>query len=38
MDQWLRQALRDMKCTVRDLEVMGSNPGQVKLEVRGTSV
>ena len=27
-----------MKCTVYDLEVMGSNPGQVELWVRSTSV
>ena len=26
------------KCTVRDLEVMGSNPGWVKIGVRITSV
>ena len=27
-----------MECTVRDLEVMGSNPGHVKLGVHSTSV
>ena len=27
----------DMKCTVHDLEVMGSNPGWVELRVRSTS-
>ena len=28
MAEWLRQwGLRDMKCTLHDLEVLGSNPG-----------
>ena len=27
---------RDMKCAVHDLEVMGSSPGQVELEVHGS--
>ena len=36
MAEWLRRRyLRDMKCTVRDLEVMGSNPDWV---VHSTSV
>ena len=26
-----------MKCTVHDLEVMGSNPGRAELRVCGTS-
>ena len=30
--------LRDMKCIVRNLEVMGSNPGQVEPGMCGTSV
>ena len=31
MPEWLRQRyLRDMKCTVHDLDVMGSNPCRVK--------
>ena len=39
MAEWLtRRRLRDMKCTVHDLEVMGWNPGQVELGVRSTSV
>ena len=29
-----RRHLRDMKCTVHDLEVMGSNPGWIELGVR----
>ena len=32
-----RQRLRDMKYIVYDLGVMGSNHGQVELEVRSTS-
>ena len=28
----------DMKCTVHDLEVMGSNPSWVELRVRSTSL
>ena len=39
MAKWLRgQGLRDMKCTVHDLKVMGSNPGQVELGVRSSFV
>ena len=39
MAEWLRRRyLRDMKCTVRDLEVMGSNPDWVELGVHSTSV
>ena len=26
MDEWLRQHLRDKKCGVNNLDVMGSNP------------
>ena len=33
-----RGCLRDMKCTVHDLEFMGSHPGQVQLGVRSTVV
>ena len=33
-----RQHLRDMKCTVRDLEVMGSNPSRAELGVHRSSV
>ena len=32
------ECLRDMKCTVHDLEVMGLNPGRVKLGRHGTAV
>ena len=32
------ECLRDMKCTVDDLEVMGLNPGWVELGVRIPSV
>ena len=32
------ECLWDMKCTVHDLEVMGSNTGRVELWVRSTSV
>ena len=38
---WLsgqNEHLRDMKCTIHDLEVMGSNPGWVELWVCSTSV
>ena len=28
---------REIKCTVHDLEVMGSNPGQVELGIHSTS-
>ena len=39
MAQWLkRQHLRDMKCTVHDLEIMSSNPGGVKHGVLSNSV
>ena len=39
MAGWLRRRyLSDMKCTVRDLEVMGSNLDWVKLRMRSTSV
>ena len=39
MAEWLRRwHLRDMKCTVHDLEVMGLNPGWVELGVHSTSV
>ena len=39
MAQWLRQqCLRNMKCTVHDLVVMGSNPSQVELGMCSTSV
>ena len=37
MAQWLRQHLRDIKCAVHDLEVMGLNPGHVELVVHSTS-
>ena len=34
MAEWLRQwQLRNMKCTVHDLEIMGSNPGWVELRM-----
>ena len=33
-----RRRLKDMNCTVHDMEVMGSNPGRVELGVYGTSV
>ena len=34
MAKWLRrQHLRDMKCTVHDLEVMDSNTGRVELDL-----
>ena len=32
MAEWLKHwRLRDMKCTVHDLEVMGSNPGWARV-------
>ena len=33
-----RQRLRDIKCTVHDLDVMGLNPSWVELGVHSTSV
>ena len=38
MAKWFEQRISDMNCTCHDLEVMGSNPSRVKLEVRSTSV
>ena len=39
MAQCLRgECLRDMTCTVHDLEVMSSNPSRANLDVLGTSV
>ena len=39
MVEWLRRrCFGDIKCTVHDLEVMASNPGQVELGVHSTSV
>ena len=39
MAEWLkRQPLRDMECTVHDLEVIGLNPSRAELEVYSTSV
>ena len=39
MAKWLRQRhLRDIKCTVHDLEVMGSNTGRVELGLHSTSI
>ena len=32
MAHWLRRRLRDMKCVVHNLDVMGSNPGWVELK------
>ena len=33
MAQWLGQAIQGMKCSVHDPDVMGLNPGGVKLRV-----
>ena len=30
MAHWLRQAPKDMRCAVHDLELMGSNPSLVE--------
>ena len=38
MTQWLRRAFRDIKCIVRDLQVMGSNLSWVELGVSSTAV
>ena len=39
MAEWLRKRrLKDMKCTVHDLEVMHSDPSQIELGVCSTSV
>ena len=38
MAEWLRRwHLRDMKCTVHELEVMSLNPNQIEGGVRSTS-
>ena len=39
MAEWLKRSnLRDMKCTVHDQEIIGSNPCRFELGVRSTSV
>ena len=38
MAQWLRERLRDMKCTMHDHEGMGSKPCRVELGVHSTSI
>ena len=34
---WIKPRFKNMKCVVKDLEIMGSNPSLVRLGVRGTS-